>query len=109
MSAIIKTIPIHSDSVIPLMKYCANQQKTSVSQNLKENPDMNVSAALNYAANPLKTICNIDENQQVRGINVCERVHTRPCRHAHAGVRTHANASSVSPRCRDNEISVVVE
>lgn len=64
MSAIIKTIPIHSDSVIPLMKYCANQQKTSVSQNLKENPDMNVSAALNYAANPLKTICNIDENHK---------------------------------------------
>ncbi len=64
MSAIIKTIPIHSSSVNPLMKYCANQQKTSLSKNLKENPDINVSAALDYAANPLKTICSIDENHK---------------------------------------------
>lgn len=64
MGAIIKTIPIHSESVNPLLKYCGNKHKTSLSKNLQENENMNVSAALNYAANPLKTICNIDENHK---------------------------------------------
>lgn len=64
MGAIIKTITIHSDSVNPLLKYCGNKNKTSVSKALQENEDLNVSAALDYAANPLKTICNIDENHK---------------------------------------------
>ena len=64
MGAIIKTIPIHSSDVNPLLKYCGNKDKTSVSKGLLENPDLNISAALNYAANPLKTICNIDENHK---------------------------------------------
>lgn len=64
MGAIIKTITIHSDSVNPLLKYCANKNKTSLSKGLQENEDLNISAALNYAANPLKTICNIDEDHK---------------------------------------------
>jgi hypothetical protein len=64
VGAIIKIIPIHSDSVNPLMKYVSNDDKTSVSKGLQENPDLNVSNAMNYAANPLKTICNVDEDHK---------------------------------------------
>jgi hypothetical protein len=64
MGAIVKVIPIHSDSVNPLMKYVKNNDKTSVSKNLQQNPELNVSQAMNYAANPLKTICNVDEDHK---------------------------------------------
>lgn len=64
MGAICKTIPIHSKSTVPLLKYCADKEKTSLSRNLKANPDLSISDALDYAANPLKTICNIDEDHK---------------------------------------------
>ena len=59
MTAICKTIPIHGNSTSPLLKYCADDDKTSVSKN-KDS----VAALLDYGANPLKTICNIDEDHK---------------------------------------------
>ena len=66
MTAINKTIPIHSTSVNPLLKYCGNKNKTSISRNQSESsdPDKNLANALDYASNPLKTICNVDENHK---------------------------------------------
>lgn len=59
MTAICKTIAIHSKSASPLMKYCSNEHKTSVSMNAAS-----VEALLDYGADPLKTICGIDENHK---------------------------------------------
>lgn len=59
MTAICKTIAVHSKSASPLMKYCSNEHKTSVSRNADS-----VEALLNYGGDPLKTICGIDENHK---------------------------------------------
>jgi hypothetical protein len=59
MTAICKTIPIHGKSASPLLKYCANNAKTSVSINAQS-----VEALLDYGADPLKTICGIDEDHK---------------------------------------------
>lgn len=67
MTAICKTIPIHGSSASPLIKYCADRTKVSVSMNADT-----VEALLNYGSNPLKTICGIDEDHKellVTGIN----------------------------------------
>lgn len=59
MTAICKTIPIHGRSASPLLKYCDNEEKTSVSRNANS-----VEALLDYGADPLKTICGLDEDHK---------------------------------------------
>lgn len=57
MTAICKTIAIHGSNLSHLLDYGSNQEKTSVSMN-------GLSNALEYAANPLKTIANLDDGDK---------------------------------------------
>lgn len=69
MSAICKTIPIHSRSVNPLMEYCKNNDKTNISKNDRPDAkaatgDLDIEQAVEYAANPLKTIAGFDDGHK---------------------------------------------
>ncbi|MCI7130412.1 MAG: relaxase/mobilization nuclease domain-containing protein [Lachnospiraceae bacterium] len=57
MTAICKTIAIHGSNLSHLLDYGANQEKTSVSMN-------GLSNVLEYAADPLKTIAQLDDGDK---------------------------------------------
>ena len=72
MSAICKTIPIHSRSVNPLMEYVKNNDKTKIERDAEANAngkadltaDLDIEQAMGYAANPLKTIAGFDDGHK---------------------------------------------
>ena len=67
MTAICKTKLIHGTNLQPLLNYGENQEKTSFTDNALQD-------TLDYAANPLKTLANLDNGEKellVSGI-LCE-------------------------------------
>ncbi len=67
MTAICKTKLIHGTNLQPLLNYGENQEKTSLTDNALQD-------TLDYAANPLKTLANLDNGEKellVSGI-LCE-------------------------------------
>lgn len=59
MTAICKTIPIHGTTTSPLLKYCENNNKTSISKNIDT-----LQGLIDYGSDPLKAICDIDEDHK---------------------------------------------
>lgn len=57
MTAICKTILIHSTNLQNILDYGSNQEKTSVSQN-------GLSDVLEYGANPAKTLASLDNGDK---------------------------------------------
>lgn len=68
MSAICKTIAIHSKSVQALVDYCEDKEKTNIgkkSQNQEGlQTEKDIENALGYAANPLKTFIGADDGHK---------------------------------------------
>jgi len=63
MSAIIKTIPVHSQNLSPLFKYCQNKDKTSFSTN-KDGKEWNFGDTFAEEMSPLKALIALDDNHK---------------------------------------------